>query len=52
VLALALGFSDADADGQKLRIISWADYVPADLIAAFKKETGFDVEVTSPTTRK
>src|SRR5712672_3759381 len=44
--ALALGFSDANADGQKLRIISWADYVPADLIAAFKKETGIDVEVT------
>src|ERR1700680_2871430 len=44
--ALALGFSDANADAQKLRIISWADYVPADLIAAFKKETGIDVEVT------
>jgi len=44
--AVALGFSDANADGQKLRIISWADYVPADLIAAFKKETGIDVEVT------
>src|SRR6202171_4999820 len=44
--ALALGFSDANADGQKLRIISWADYVPADLIAAFKKDTGIDVEVT------
>jgi spermidine/putrescine transport system substrate-binding protein len=44
--ALALGFSEANADGQKLRIISWADYVPADLIAAFKKETGIDVEVT------
>src|SRR5258708_4763275 len=44
--AMALGFCDANADGQKLRIISWADYVPADLIAAFKKETGIDVEVT------
>src|SRR6267378_5919212 len=44
--ALAFGFSDANADGQKLRIISWADYVPADLVAAFKKETGIDVEVT------
>ena len=31
---------------QKLRILSWADYVPADLIAAFKKETGIEVEVT------
>src|SRR5579859_6178575 len=45
--AMPLGFvGDAHADGQKLRIISWADYVPADLIAAFKKETGIDVEVT------
>ncbi len=34
------------ADSQKLRIISWADYVPADVVAAFKKETGIDVEVT------
>jgi spermidine/putrescine transport system substrate-binding protein len=36
----------AQADSQKLRIISWADYVPADLIAAFKKETGITVELT------
>jgi spermidine/putrescine transport system substrate-binding protein len=36
----------ARADGQKLRIISWADYVPADLIAAFTRETGIEVEVT------
>jgi spermidine/putrescine transport system substrate-binding protein len=36
----------AQADAQKLRIISWADYVPADLIAAFKKETGITVELT------
>src|ERR1700686_1884504 len=46
VLALSFGSGDANADSQKLRIISWADYVPADLIAAFKKETGIDVEVT------
>jgi spermidine/putrescine transport system substrate-binding protein len=44
VLALSLEAGAAQAD--KLRIISWADYVPADLIAAFKKETGIDVEVT------
>ena len=42
--ALLLGAGSARAD--KLRIISWADYVPADLIAAFKRETGIDVEVT------
>ncbi|MDB6083082.1 MAG: extracellular solute-binding protein [Gammaproteobacteria bacterium] len=46
LLALALGLGTARADNQKLRIISWADYVPSDLIAAFKKESGIDVEVT------
>jgi spermidine/putrescine transport system substrate-binding protein len=39
-----LSFGSAQAD--KLRILTWADYVPADLIAAFKKETGIDAEVT------
>jgi spermidine/putrescine transport system substrate-binding protein len=46
MLALLLDSGHADADGPKLRILSWADYVPADLIAAFEKETGIDVEVT------
>jgi len=46
LLPLILGFSEARADGQKLRILTWADYVPADLIAAFEKETGIAVEVT------
>jgi spermidine/putrescine transport system substrate-binding protein len=41
---LCLCVSTAHAD--KLRIITWADYVPADLVAAFKKETGIDVEIT------
>ena len=48
-LALALAAAappDARADSQKLRIISWADYIPAEVIAAFRKETGIDVEVT------
>ena len=45
-LALVLGCGPAEAGSQKLRIISWPDYIPADLIAAFKKETGIDVEVT------
>lgn len=45
-LMLVFGSGAAHADDRKLRIISWADYVPADLVAAFKKETGFDVEVT------
>jgi len=46
VVALTLGAGTVQADSQKLRIISWADYVPADLVAAFKKETGIDVELT------
>jgi spermidine/putrescine transport system substrate-binding protein len=46
VMALALCGAGARADNQKLRIISWADYVPADLILAFKRETGIDVELT------
>jgi spermidine/putrescine transport system substrate-binding protein len=41
-----MGSGGAQADSQKLRIITWADYVPADLIAAFTKETGIEVEVT------
>jgi len=46
VLAFMLLAGGAQADEKKLRIISWADYVPADLIAAFEKETGYVVEVT------
>jgi spermidine/putrescine transport system substrate-binding protein len=46
VLGLVCLCGLARADGQKLRIITWADYVPADLIAAFTKETGIEVEVT------
>jgi spermidine/putrescine transport system substrate-binding protein len=45
-LALALLALGSAAHAEKLRIISWADYVPAEVIAAFKKETGIDVEVT------
>jgi spermidine/putrescine transport system substrate-binding protein len=39
-------FHQSHAEGQKLRILTWADYVPADLVAAFTKETGIEVEVT------
>ena len=38
--------STAFAQENKLRLITWADYVPADVVAQFKKETGIDVEVT------
>src|SRR4029453_19361447 len=44
---LALGFAaSALAQDNKLRLITWADYVPADVLTQFKKETGIDVEVT------
>jgi spermidine/putrescine transport system substrate-binding protein len=45
VVALGLAAS-AFAQDNKLRLITWADYVPADVVAQFKKETGIDVEVT------
>jgi len=44
---VAFGFAaSAFAQDNKLRLITWADYVPADVLAQFKKETGVDVEVT------
>src|SRR5580692_4527458 len=46
LMALALGWAIGPAHAEKLRIITWADYVPADLIEAFTKETGIPVEVT------
>ena len=39
------GVARAD-DAKRLRIITWSDYVPAELITEFKKETGIQVEVT------
>ena len=47
LLAVALCGTSARADDAKvLRIISWASYVPADVIAQFRKETGIEVQVT------
>jgi len=48
LLALTLvSATGARADDAKvLKIISWADYVPADVIAEFGKETGIQVQVT------
>ena len=45
LVAVGLATS-AFAQDNKLRLITWADYVPADVLAQFKKETGIDVEVT------
>ena len=42
----ALAATAASAQDNKLRLLTWADYVPADVVAQFKKETGIDVEVT------
>ena len=42
----ALAATAASAQDNKLRLLTWSDYVPADVIAQFKKETGIDVEVT------
>lgn len=48
VTALAVLFAAATAHAQdnKLRLLTWADYVPADVVAQFKKETGIEVEIT------
>jgi spermidine/putrescine transport system substrate-binding protein len=46
LLALVLQGSAAADDAKKLRLITWADYAPAEVIAQFKQETGIQVEVT------
>src|ERR1022692_4318510 len=46
LVAMTLIGAAPAAHADKLRIISWADYIPAELIAAFHKQTGIDVEVT------
>lgn len=44
--ALCALTSGALAQGQTLRIITWADYAPAEVVAQFEKETGIKVELT------
>src|SRR5260370_40375500 len=46
MLGLVFAGTAAADDCKKLRLITWADYVPADIVAQFKKETGIQVEVT------
>ena len=44
---LAAGLNSAAfADDKVLRLLTWSDYVPADVKAQFEKETGYKVEVT------
>src|SRR5713226_3190183 len=46
MLCLALGGCGRVDNSRRLRIITWADYVPADVAAQFEKETGIHVELT------
>jgi spermidine/putrescine transport system substrate-binding protein len=45
VFTLGLG-GTAFAQEKTLRLLTWADYVPADVMAQFEKESGYKVEVT------
>ncbi len=45
--ALALGLAgSALAQEKTLRLLTWADYAPADVVAQFEKESGYKVELT------
>ena len=46
LLALVAHGTAAADDAKKLRLITWADYAPAEVVAQFKQETGIQVEVT------
>ena len=45
LLLLLAGCSRVDSS-KRLRILTWSDYVPADVAAQFEKETGIHVELT------
>ena len=45
ILALgAVGL--ANAQEKTFRLLTWADYAPADIVAQFEKESGYKVELT------
>jgi spermidine/putrescine transport system substrate-binding protein len=49
VAAAALAFGLAGAAGAQektLRLLTWGDYAPADIVAQFEKESGYKVEIT------
>jgi spermidine/putrescine transport system substrate-binding protein len=46
LLCIALGGCSRIDPSKRLRIITWADYVPADVAAEFETETGIRVELT------
>ena len=44
---VALGVvGSAVAQEKTLRLLTWADYAPADVVAQFEKESGYKVELT------
>ncbi|MEN9398644.1 MAG: hypothetical protein RLZ81_3174, partial [Pseudomonadota bacterium] len=44
---LALGtLGAASAQEKTLRLLTWADYAPKDVVAQFEKESGYKVELT------
>ena len=45
VVTLVFG-SSAMAQEKTLRLLTWADYAPAAVVAQFEKETGYKVELT------
>lgn len=45
VVALGVAGS-AMAQEKTLRLLTWADYAPADVVAQFEKESGYKVEIT------
>jgi spermidine/putrescine transport system substrate-binding protein len=46
LLGLLVNATAVADDAKKLRLITWADYAPAEVIAQFKQETGIQVDVT------
>ncbi|MEO8134122.1 MAG: spermidine/putrescine ABC transporter substrate-binding protein, partial [Betaproteobacteria bacterium] len=47
IAALVLGGAGSlHAQDKTLRLLTWADYAPAEVVAQFTKETGYTVELT------
>ena len=45
--SLAFGLAGAAGAQEKtLRLLTWGDYAPADIVAQFEKESGYKVEIT------
>ena len=45
--ALGAGLAGTPAfAAEKLRLLTWADYAPAEVVQQFTKETGIEVEIT------